>query len=1717
MDMKNKVTDRKPRGYNKPSWKNFFPRRLRSVISWLVDPKKQYMNKVQEEKSRLLSIFIFFLLIAYISVDVFGPISPTNPFYYYLGYGMMVGAIILNRNVHYFLASRLATIIVPFLVFSRVLSGSSPTPITLLYFLVLGLILSSFLIRKTGIILLGLINSLGILLAPIILSTDELNLASTISPLVINLVATGLIVVKMAHNDLARRVGQSISNQDTQFSSIFYNSPLGILIAGEGSILTDVNKAACDLLGYTNDELIGMKIPDLTHPDDHDRTLEMFWKIVAAELPSFSMEVRFLKKDGRSIWVNLNTTLLFEDTGIPVYGITIIEDISNQKSAKDALELEKENLRISEERYRTLFESAQDMILIFDEKNTIINANFAASNKLGYEDCESLIGQKAKDICSECDLEHQSFLTINQEGIVQPTEYRMLRKDGSTLHALGSATLHRNDQGEITRIDAVFTDITERKLADEELQETKRMLESAIAQSPSGILIADAPDVNIKVANSAAYNIRGGDRRILTEIEVSRHSENWQTYYPDGTLYPPEKLPLSRAVLNGELTTNEVVIIRDEEGKDRWLSVNASPIYDSAGNITSGIVIFHEITERKKAENELIKSEQNLKRAQNVAHMGSWVWHTETNEMEMSDELFNIIGRDKNEGVLPIDVEGKMVHPDDQKKLAEKITRCLREKKPYSMDYRIYRLNDGKLRYLHVETEVEEESNSENVVIYGIVQDITERKEAEIAMKESESKYRDLVESSPDGIITISKKGKILSINKSFIELTGFGKKDFVGKPFLKVPTLIPQELDFYTRMLKDMLQGKTQGPIGFNWKHANGEIKSGEAKASILKVNDKIVGLQAIVRDITERKEAEDKINRHLEELQILQEVSSICLKNVDEDETIAQVTKTIGNRLYPDHFGILLLDDEGVLHLHPSYQGLVSDDLDLKLELGEGITGRVAQTNQSRRIDDVSRADDYIALTICQSSELCVPISVNGKVYGVINAESCEPGAFSSTDERLLETVADQLALALQTSRLYQAEKDRRQEAEANREASSLLTRSLDLDDVLNSILDNLRKVVDSDQASIHLFEEDAITIVAGNGFKNKDEVVGFRYSPNNQLAKEVSETKKALVLDDATNDPRFENFKLVNTRGWMGIPLIEQETVIGYLTIDSDKPGAYTQNDADRLQVFANNAASAIVKARLFEEEKKRRLEAEIQQEISAIVTQSLDLHVVLDSILINLQRYLNYDSAGIFLQENGHLRIVATRGFDNPEDLDNRLVSQDHQLYQEILKKKSVLIIENVENDDRFEFFGAEGEIRGWMGVPLIDQGEIIGYVSFDSKTPGKFTPKMGQLAQVLVNQTSSAITKAKLFEETQQGLKRLEALHDIDRIITSSVELSFAIKQILNIVVNQLNIDVALVSMYEPNSATFIPLHSVGFRSNAHHCSQQIMESRNANQIAFERKKKNASNQEELLYLFNSASFISQEELISYLGVPLIAKGEVKGVLEIFNRTNIETDKEWNDFLETLATQLAIAIDNSLMFESLQKSHMELTMAYDSTIEGWAQALELRDMETEGHSRRVVSLTMDLARKMGINGQELAHIRRGALLHDIGKMAVPDVILQKPGKLSEDEWDIMRQHPSYAKEWLSSTDYLLPALDIPYCHHEKWDGTGYPQGLKEEEIPLPARIFAIVDVWDALLSDRPYRKAWSRKKTIQYLKDQSGIHFDPKVVEAFLEMLKEEDQ
>jgi HD-GYP domain-containing protein (c-di-GMP phosphodiesterase class II) len=402
----------------------------------------------------------------------------------------------------------------------------------------------------------------------------------------------------------------------------------------------------------------------------------------------------------------------------------------------------------------------------------------------------------------------------------------------------------------------------------------------------------------------------------------------------------------------------------------------------------------------------------------------------------------------------------------------------------------------------------------------------------------------------------------------------------------------------------------------------------------------------------------------------------------------------------------------------------------------------------------------------------------------------------------------------------------------------------------------------------------------------------------------------------------------------------------------------------------------------------------------------------------------------------------------------------------------------------------------------------------------------FAPLISTVIGYLVNERekfhSRTVSTAKKLEklniDLERNNERIAVLRMIDMAIIGGLGLRETLDFFLNQTVENLGVDAANLMIFNPRLKNLECAIDKGFRTkDIKPASQKIGEGL-AGHAALKRQKiviPNVSRPPKEYHQIDEQAFknllMEEEGFKAYFGIPLVGKGNINGVLEVFHRTPFVPSDDWLEFFDSLAIEAAIAIDNAMMFEDLQRSNLELLNAYDSTIEGWSRALDYRDKETEGHSRRVTDMTIHLAKAMGMKDEDLIHVRRGALLHDIGKLGVPDNILLKEGELDENEMGLMKKHPVIAYKLLSPISFLRPAIDIPFCHHEKWDGTGYPRGLKGNEIPLVARIFSVVDVWDALRSDRPYRPAWPDQKAYGFIRSKVGAHFDPHVVKVFLNL------
>jgi PAS domain S-box-containing protein len=600
-------------------------------------------------------------------------------------------------------------------------------------------------------------------------------------------------------------------------------------------------------------------------------------------------------------------------------------------------------------------------------------------------------------------------------------------------------------------------------------------------------------------------------------------------------------------------------------------------------------------------------------------------------------------------------------------------------------------------------------------------------------------------------------------------------------------------------------------------------------------------------------------------------------------------------------------------------------------------------------------------------------------------------------------------------------------------------------------------------------------------------------------------AARTGEMTYAADVSADPRYLA-KDSRTRSELVVPLRAGSRTVGVLDLQSPEPDAFDRRARRILGVFAERAGLALENAHLFQEIRQRAVELDVMVKISSALrtaqTRAEMLPVLLDQLLVLLKA--DGAALGICSPSNGETVYELGRGgLLNSTDLH---IPAGEGISGQVIATGEIYLNNDIRTDPHIYRPELFGDIRALVCVPLIVQDQTSGVLLVGRKTD--FTKPEVSLLTAIADMAANALRRATLHEQTEQHLQRLAALHTIDAAINASLDSRVTLDVLLDQVITQLQVDAAAILLLNPLTQVLDYAAGRGFRNPAtQHIPQRLGEGETG-RAALERRIIAIPDLRESPKARARTGLLITEGFISYYAVPLIAKGQVTGVLEIFHRTPVSADPEWLDFLNTLAEQAAIAVDNALLFDSLQRSNQDLALAYDATIEGWSRALDLRDKETEGHTQRVTELTERLARATGVINEQLIHIRRGALLHDIGKMGVPDSILLKPGALTDAEWVIMRKHPAYAYDMLSPIAYLRPALYIPFCHHEKWDGTGYPQGLQGEQIPHAARLFAVVDVWDALRSDRPYRPAWSADKVREYIREQTGRHFDPKVVAAF---------
>ncbi|PWB55526.1 MAG: hypothetical protein C3F13_04395 [Anaerolineales bacterium] len=1016
--------------------------------------------------------------------------------------------------------------------------------------------------------------------------------------------------------------------------------------------------------------------------------------------------------------------------------------------------------------------------------------------------------------------------------------------------------------------------------------------------------------------------------------------------------------------------------------------------------------------------------------------------------------------------------------------------------------------------------------------------EIEERKRAEAALRESVTIYRQAIEST-GGVPyyqTYTNAGKNIRydfIGEGIQQITGYSADQFnedIWKSLILDARLMGDLAGYpWDEALSRIISGENPG---VNWKC---EYRIKAKDGTIHWVFDSAVELRdengvshgsiGLYRDVTEAKRAEQV-------QQAIYRISQALVTTASLDELYFSIHSILAELMPVENFYIALYDAPNDLLSFPYYVDLY-DQAPPPAKPERGLTEYVLRTGRplwapEKVFQQLVKQGEVEVVGSDSIDWIGVPLKVAERVTGVMVAQSYEEGVqYNQDDLDLMEFVSTQVAVSIERKKAEDALRASLKETRQYADRMALLNRvaraissTLDLNDMLEIVYSEIIHAVPADSFFMALYDQQL------NQLEFRIRVDGdVRETPSvrplgNALTAEVVNSRKSLLIQDyELEKEHLPTMSLWGTgmpsRSWLGVPMQLGNKVVGVISVQAYQPNAFGERERELLATIADNVAVAIENARLYEAEKLRTAR------LTQIVKIGIDLASlrregeVLDTLVRRVAEVMDSSTCTVLLINQEKNEAVLTAGSGVPSGSINSRIRLTLPVIRKLIDTAEPLIISDIDNQEpAIRKILVRPDINAFFAYPMVREGRVIGVITLSNVRPYHPSSEEISACHLLAERAAAALENARLFEITEHQLQQVQCLRTIDSAIASSFDLKSILNIILQQVISQLGVDAADILLLNPHNYAFEYSIGKGFLTKAIEKSRFLLGEGVIGHQMMERRTIHINDLKAVIHNFRRAETFITEGFISYSAVPLIAKGEVKGVLEVFDRTHHEHSAEWEEFLETLAGQVTIAIDNSQLFTNLQRSNLELSLAYDATIEGWSRALDMRDTVTEGHTRRVTEMALTLARVMGMSEADLVHMRRGILLHDMGKMGVPDTILLKPDALTDDEWEIMHKHPQYAFEMLAPISYLRPALDIPGSHHEKWDGTGYPRGLIGEQIPLAARIFAVVDVYDALTSDRPYRKAWSKEKSIQYILDERGKSFDPKVVDVFMSLKKE---
>ncbi len=1592
-------------------------------------------------------------------------------------------------------------------------------------------------------------------------------------------------------------------------SAALQASATAIVITDRQAIIQWANPAFSALTGYPFEEAIGKNPRDLVKSGRQGKEFyQALWDtILSGQVWRGTLVNR--RKDGTLYDEEMTITPVPDASGQPQYFIAVKQDVSARRLAEEAL-------RLSEARYRSLFEDSP--LSLWEEDFSAVKERLEALRAQGVQDFQAYF-QAHPEVVREC-AALVRILDVNRAALrlyhaVRKTDllkelpivfceesYEAFRHelveiaaghtafcwegvnctlDGQRLEVALTWSAAPGHETDLARVMVAIVDLTERKRAERSLQERLTQLTalSRASQVVSASLdlettldeivalskeISGADYASVVLVDEDGRAVAGAENLLGVPSQAGRIRKRGFTRWivdsrrlllaervgKDGRVYPPpppgaprrlnpalQKIGIQSFVGLPLLIEERVAGILYLHSRQAAAFNEQIPFLTAFANQAAIALqkarLYHsvqtELEERKRLERSLLESEARYR--QLVEQVPVVIYRDALDEQAtslfISAQIEQLTGYTAEEWLSAPELWVDSLHPEDRERVLAANQRHIETKEPFRCEYRLRR-RDGRFVWVRDEAIVVYDENGQALYAQGLLEDITARKSAEEQLQLLNEFNKNIVQNMTGGIVVTNAQGAITYINPALSALLGYEPRELMGRAWLEVVPPDQQEIalaaderrkagqsDRYELRLRRKDGQAVWCAIGGSPRY---DPRSGKFSGTI-----------GVIADITARVQAETELRRQAEEITSLYEITRDLTAQRDLNALLHTIVERARALLRATGGGIYLYDAE-----RNDLEMVVSVGLTVpagsRLPLGQGMAGRVAQSRQPLIMDDYQtwegRALQYASIPF--RAVIQTPMIYEEELIGVLAVHEVGESErkFTQRDLDLLTLFAHQAALAVGKARLYEETRQQVNELEALYESGLALASLLEPQEIGQKIVQILAQRMNWHHAVVRVRQPDSDVLeIIGYGAPGlrQEDYPGEIERLNRLIARVgqgmtgwVIQHGEAVRCNDLPADPRYiETYPGV--RSGLYVPLKAGHEILGAIGVESESSLGFDADDERLLSTLAAQAAAALQAARQFQDIRRRALEMESLNRISvalrAVSQRDHMLAVALEETLHALDT--THGAISLWDEASQSLHQVIARGW--PSKVTEALNQANEGIFSKVFSSGKTYL----SND-----FSADAETReatrrqlpaGWGGacVPIQSSEKMLGILMVS--TPSQRPPNKDQvrLLNTIAEMIGAALQRLSLHEQTMRRLENLQAIHVVDQAVSASFDLHPVLEIVLNQAISRLGMDAANILLFNPVSQTLEYSAGRGFLganvSRPPVRLRQGLAGRASLERAILRASASGSASDETLPIV----LPSGETFAEHYAVPLIAKGEVKGVLEMFCSKPLTLGEEQMEFLETLAGQAAIAIDNNQLFYAMQRAHLDLAVAYDATIEGWSRALDLRDKETEGHTQRVTSLTLQLAKRFDLSSTELNHIRRGALLHDIGKMGIPDSVLLKPGPLSEEEWVLMRRHPQLAYEMLCPITYLHPALDIPWCHHEKWDGSGYPRGLQGEQIPLAARIFAVVDVYDALTSDRPYRKAWSEEEARQYLAEQSGKHFDPQVVERFLQMLAEQ--